>query len=80
MAFDSKEQQKLIKLLKGTPYRQVVSKRANVHANTVTNVLKEGTDNPTVELEIAAYAEEIKAEKAEQDAKRKKTREIMKQL
>jgi len=79
MAFDSKTRQKLNELFKGTNYRKVVSERAKVHPNTVTNVL-DGNDNPHVELEILIYAQEIKTQKDADREKRKKARAIERQL
>jgi intracellular sulfur oxidation DsrE/DsrF family protein len=80
MAIDSKTKQKLNKLFEGTDYRKVVSERAGVHPNTVTNVINNGTDNPGVELEILIYAQEIKSQKAEDEKKRQKSRALAQQL
>jgi hypothetical protein len=79
MAFDSNTHNKLVKLLKGTPYRKVVSERAKVHANTVSNVLN-GSDNPEVELEILIYAKEIKDKKNTKHQARRKAKAIAEQL
>ena len=84
MMIDDKTRKKLIRILKGTEYRKVVSERADCHPSTVSNLLRVAPNVTTekserVELELLVFAKEV-LEKREASEKRKKARRITKQL
>jgi hypothetical protein len=82
MALDLKTRKKLIKIFEDNncDYRKVVSDRAKVHPNTVSNTLRKGTDNFNVELQLMIYAKEVVEENGDPEEKRKQARAIASQL
>jgi DNA-binding LacI/PurR family transcriptional regulator len=79
MAIDAKTRKKLMELFTDVDYRKIVADRAGCHPNTVSNVLN-GNDNAAVELELAKLAQEVKSRKQQEQAMRKQSRDIIKQL
>lgn len=80
MVIDEQTREKLLEILEGIDYRKVVAEKTGVHPNTVTNVLKHGSDNPRVALELLVLAQEVQARKDEEKAMRERAAAIAKQL
>lgn len=80
MVIDDNTRKKLLFLLEGVNYRQIISDKCHCHPNTVSNVLLKGHDNLEVATALINLGKEQKSKKQQEEIQRRKALATAKQL